>query len=133
MCADSRWPARAMDLLFQYHTRQTRSHGRMVADAPRSVAWLRFNADPIVHRSANALFVAEIAFGCLDRDVAKQELDLLQLSAGSMAQLRTRASQVVGRDGPEAELASVLLYHMPNEAFGHALTPAFASPADAME
>ena len=41
--------------------------------------------------------------------MAQQELDLLQLSTGSMAQLRTRAPQVVGRDGPEAEFASILL------------------------
>ena len=74
-----------------------------------------------------------IAFGCLDRDVARRELDLLQLSAGSMAQLRTRAPQLVGRDGPEAELASVLLYHVANQAFGHPLAAAFASPADATE
>ena len=30
ICADSRRPARTMDLLFQSHTRQTRSHGHMV-------------------------------------------------------------------------------------------------------
>ena len=96
-------------------------------------ARLRFNADPIVYCSANPLFAAQIAFGCLDRDVAEQELDLLQLSTSSMAQLCTRAPQVVGRDGPEAEFASVLLHHVPNQAFGHALAPAFASPADATE
>jgi hypothetical protein len=46
---------------------------------------LRFDADPIVYRSANPLFAAEISFGCLDRHVAEQELDLLQLSSGGVA------------------------------------------------
>jgi len=43
-----------------------------------------------------------IALGCLDRDVARQELDLLQFAFSGVAQLRTRAPRVLGRDGPEA-------------------------------
>ena len=33
------------------------------------------------------------------------------------------------RDGPEAELGSLLLHDVPNQALGHALTPAFAGAA----
>ena len=65
--------------------------------------------------------------------MAEQELDLLQLSTGSMAQLRARAPQVMGRDGPEAEFAGVLLHDVPNQAFGYAVTPTFAGSADAAE
>ena len=36
-------------------------------------------------------------------------------------------------NGPEAEFASVFLYHVPNQAFGHALAPTFVGPADAPE
>src|SRR3569833_2009305 len=50
-----------------------------------------------------------------------------------MAQLCTRAPQVVGCNSPEAEFARVLLYDVPNQAFGHTLAPAFASTADATE
>ena len=39
----------------------------------------------LVHGSTDSLLVAEITFGCLDRHVAEQELDLLQLSAGGVA------------------------------------------------
>ena len=93
---------------------------RFVGDAPRRPAPLRFDADLIVHHSANPLFAAEIAFGRLDRHVAEKELDLLQLSAGSMAQLRARAPQVMGRDAPEAEFGGVLLDDVPNQPFGTA-------------
>jgi hypothetical protein len=52
---------------------------------PEPLPALRFDTNPIVHRSANPLFAAEITFGCLHRDVSEQELDLLQLSAGGVA------------------------------------------------
>jgi hypothetical protein len=112
---------------------ESSSLGRVVANAPQSAAGLRLYANPIVHRSANPLFAAEITFGCLDRHVAEQELDLLQLSAGGMAQLRARAPQVMGRDGPEPQFGTVLLHDVPNQAFGHAVTPAFAGSAHAAE
>jgi hypothetical protein len=47
----------------------TRSHER---GAPR----LRFDADLVVHGSANPLLAAEIAFSCLHGNVAEKELDL---------------------------------------------------------
>ena len=42
---------------------------------------LRFDADAVVHRSANSLLAAEITLRRLDGDMAQQELDLLQLSS----------------------------------------------------
>ncbi len=101
----------------------TRSEGRR----------LRFNADAVVDRSANTLFAAEITFGGLDRDMAKQELDLLQFSSGRMAQFRARAPEIMRRDAPEAEFGGVLLYDVPNQAFGHAVTPALSGTANAAE
>ena len=47
--------------------------------------WLRFDADVVVHGSANPLLAAEIAFGCLHGDVAEKELDLIQFSTRCMA------------------------------------------------
>jgi len=38
---------------------------------------LRFDADVVVHSSANPLLAAEIAFGCLHGDVTKKKLDLV--------------------------------------------------------
>jgi len=94
---------------------------------------LRFNANPIVYCSANPLFAAEIAFGRLDRDVAKQELDLLQFALQRRGTTSHTSASGRGRNGPEAEFASVFLYHVPNQAFGHALAPTFVGPADAPE
>jgi hypothetical protein len=40
----------------------------------------------------------EIAFGCLDRRVAEQEFDLLQIPAVLSAQLGTRPAEIVGAE-----------------------------------
>jgi hypothetical protein len=61
--------------------------------------------------------------------VAKKELDLIQFSTGCMAQLRTRTPQIVRRYMGEPKFSSVLFYNMPDDSFGYAVTPGFASPA----
>ena len=63
---------------------------------------LRFNADPVVQRSTNPLFTGEITLGGLDRHVAEKKLNLLQLPAGSMAQLRARTPQIMRRNLTQA-------------------------------
>jgi hypothetical protein len=45
----------------------------------------RLNPDFVIDGTLNPLFAAEISFGCLDRHVAEQELDLLQFSASGVA------------------------------------------------
>ena len=47
---------------------------------------LRFNAEAVVHGSTDSLLAAEITFGCLHRNVSEKELNLVQFSAGGMAQ-----------------------------------------------
>jgi len=47
-----------------------------------------FDPDSIIHGRPDALFAAEISLRGLDRDVAKQELYLLQFSSGCMAESR---------------------------------------------
>ncbi len=49
---------------------------RPVCRCVRSEVW--FDADPIVDGVPKTLFAAEIPFGRLDRNVAEQELDLVQ-------------------------------------------------------
>jgi hypothetical protein len=39
--------------------------------------WLWFDADAVVHSSANALFAAQVAFGRLYGNVPEKELDLV--------------------------------------------------------
>ena len=63
----------------------------MTEKSPTRPGWiiaLRFDADVVVHRSANPLLAAEISFGCLHEYMAKQELNLVKFAAGGMAQLR---------------------------------------------
>jgi hypothetical protein len=43
-------------------------------------SWLGFDTDEIVHRSANPLLTAEIAFSGLHGNVPEEELDLIQFS-----------------------------------------------------
>ena len=62
--------------------------GRRVGDTLGSRSALRFDADAVVHCSTNPLFAAEITLGSLYRNVPEKELDLLQLIACRMAQLR---------------------------------------------
>src|ERR1700693_2556289 len=54
--------------------------------------------EQIVHRMPEILLAAQIPFRCLDRCMAEQELNLLQLAAARVAQLRTGPPQVVRCD-----------------------------------
>jgi len=49
----------------------------------------------IVHRMPEILFAAEIAFRRLDGCMPQQELNLLQLAAAGVAQLRTSSPQIM--------------------------------------
>ena len=64
---------------------------------------LRFDTDAVVHGSVNPLLAAEIAFSGLDGNVPEKKLDLFQLSARSMAQLRARTPQIMRRYMGEPE------------------------------
>jgi hypothetical protein len=60
--------------------------------APVRPASLRFDAEVVIHGSLNPLPAAEITFGCPHGNVAEKELNLVQFSAGGMAQLIRGAS-----------------------------------------
>lgn len=53
---------------------------------------IRLEIEEIINGMPEVLFTAEIAFGGQNRCVPKQELNLLQLSAIGVTQLRTRPS-----------------------------------------
>src|SRR5947209_2971407 len=61
------------------------------------MSWLRgrFNAQSIVHCSPELLLASEVALRRLDKDVAEQELDLIQFTAGEVAQTSAGTTQVV--------------------------------------
>lgn len=56
-----------------------------------------FVADPVVDRVPKTLLAAEILFGRLDGNVAKQELDLVQFPSGVAAQASARPTEIVRR------------------------------------
>src|ERR1019366_7092071 len=59
---------------------------------------VRSEVKKVVYRMSEILFAAEIAFRRLDGRMAQQELNLLQLAAARVAQLRTGSSQVMRRN-----------------------------------
>ena len=80
---------RRMDSLPQYRTDNFRMVDKQEVGtwlscrqtAPMRAPRLWFDADMVVHGSANPLLAAEIAFSCLHGNVAEKELDLIQFSA----------------------------------------------------
>ena len=56
---------------------------------------IRFDSQSVVHGNPELLLASEVAFGCLDGDVAEQELDLIKFAAGEMAETSASAPQVV--------------------------------------
>ena len=59
---------------------------------------LRSQLKKVVHWMSEILFAAQIAFRCLDGCMPEQELNLLQLAATGVAQLRTGPAEVVRRN-----------------------------------
>ena len=92
---------------------------------------LGLDADSVVYCSADPLFTAQIAFGRLDRNVSEKKLNLVQFPARRVTQLRTRAAEVVGRESGNPNFPCVFLNDMPDDALGHAGTPAFACSTNA--
>ena len=60
-----------------------------------------FDSQSVVYGNPELLLASEVAFGCLDGDVAEQELDLIQFTAGEMAETGAGAPQVVRSERPE--------------------------------
>jgi hypothetical protein len=49
----------------------------------------------VVHRAPKLLRAPEVALGRLNRDLPEEDLDLVQVAAGEVAQSGTCASQIV--------------------------------------
>ena len=94
---------------------------------------LWFDADVVVHGSANPLLAAKIAFSCLHGNVPKKELNLVQFSTRCMAQPRARTPQIMRCNLGKAKFLRVLFHHMPDYSFRYAITPVFASLTDTPE
>jgi hypothetical protein len=70
--------------------------------------------DKIVYWMPEILFAAEITFRGLDRCVPQQELNLLELTAAVVAQLRAGSPQIVRRDVLQASFLAAGSDHVLN-------------------
>jgi hypothetical protein len=67
------------------------------------------------------LLLAQVSFCRLDRCVAKQQLDLLQLASCRPAQFRGRAPKVMRRDTGNTGSRSVRSQQLPDDLLGQAV------------
>jgi hypothetical protein len=79
------------------------------------------------------LSAAKVAFGGLHGNVAKQELNLLQLAASGSAKPRAASAEIVWRELANADLGSKLFDDVPYEFFRHPFAPDFASTTHTAE
>jgi hypothetical protein len=86
--------------------------------------------EKIVHRMAEILFAAEIVFRGLDRYVAKQELNLLQLTTPIMAELRTSSPQIMRCDMLQSRPLATGSDHVPDHVLRNAVPPHSAQSCD---
>src|SRR5450755_2299063 len=91
---------------------------------------VRSEVEKIVHRVTEILFAAEIAFRRLHRCVPQQELNLLQLAAARVAELRTGSPQVMRRDMFQTRSLAAGLHHVPHNVLRDALPPHLSCPGD---
>jgi len=83
----------------------------------------RFDSDFVVHSEPELLLAAEVMFCCLNRHMAKEELDLVELAAGQMTQTRTCASKIMRRQLLYPGGLSRFLDDLPKHLRRHALAP----------
>ena len=76
---------------------------------------------------------AEVAFCGLHGNVAKQELNLFQLTTSGSAQAGATSTEIVRRELCNADLGSKLLDDVPDELLCHPFAPNFASATHAAE
>jgi hypothetical protein len=69
----------------------------MVGKSDFGAAVRRLNADLVIHGTLNPLFATEISFGCLNRNVTEQKLNLFEFTSGSMAKPSTGSTEVTRR------------------------------------
>ena len=84
---------------------------------------LWFDAQRVVHRNPKLLLAPKIPLGRLDRDVTKEELNLIQFAAGEMAQARTGPSEVVRSEFVDVRASRGTRDDIPEHLRRHPVTP----------
>jgi hypothetical protein len=86
--------------------------------------------EAVVHRASQVLLAAEIPLGRLYRRMPQQELNLLQLTATVVAQLRTSSSQVVWRNVLQAHSLATSPDHIPDHILRDTISPHLPRPGN---
>jgi tetratricopeptide (TPR) repeat protein len=89
--------------------------------------------DRVIGRVGEILLRSEIALRRLDRRMAEQQLNLLQLTTCRPAELRSRATEIVRRDIRQARARHIRLQHLPNNFLGHSVPGDLIAPVDRPE
>ena len=100
-----------------------------VRDLRRSLR-VGLQPNPIIHRVAETLFAAQVPLRRLHRDMARKELNLLQLTAGLMTKTGTSPTKVVWRERLDITILRFLLHDTPNDFGAESVTPNPASLVD---
>jgi hypothetical protein len=94
---------------------------------------LGLDADPIIYGGMNALFTAKIFLCRLDGDVSEQELNLLQFSAGCVAEPRASATEVMRCQLFDPGSFRAILDDMPHDPLRDPISPCLPGAANAPE
>ena len=94
----------------------------------------RFYPDFVIDGSLNPLFATEVSFGCLNRNVTEQELNLLQFAPGGVAKPCTGSAPMrrsCGANLSMFDFAALLPNHVPNCLLGQSFSPGLSHLVDA--
>jgi hypothetical protein len=81
------------------------------------------NSDPVVHGRPNSLLAAEVPFRGLNRNMTKEELDLLQLPSCRVAEPGASPAEVVWCQLVDSRSRGIFTDHVPDSFFGYAFPP----------
>jgi hypothetical protein len=96
-------------------------------------AVIRVEGEQIVHRLSEILLAAQVTLSRLHRGVPEQELNLLQLPAAAVAELRAGSPQVVGSDVLQPGSLAATLDHVSHHILRDPPPPDFSRPSHGSE
>ena len=86
--------------------------------------------EPVIHRLPKVLLATQVAFGRLNRSVAQEKLNLLQLASTVVAQFSARPAKIVGCHALKPQFEAVAPHNAPDEVLADAATPHPTRPVD---
>jgi hypothetical protein len=95
--------------------------------------WLgvvRFNPELVIDGTAEFLLATKVALRGLDRYISEQELNLIEFTAGEVAQSGARAPQVMRGELLDPRPVGGFLYDLPDHLRRHPITPNFPGLID---